>query len=81
MTDEVSLGLTHAFANNVAISGTVIYRNTTDLLEHAHADLRRDRASRRVATRDDYEFSRTREGTLPDGRDGRPSTSSTCAKA
>ncbi|HZI63134.1 MAG TPA: TonB-dependent receptor, partial [Thermoanaerobaculia bacterium] len=67
MTDEVSLGLTHAFPNNVGVSATLIYRNTTDLLEQRTLVFD-ESGTRRVATREDYEISRTREGILPDGR-------------
>jgi len=67
MTDEATLGVQHAFGNNVSVSLTYQYRKTTDLL-----DLRRlvqdDDGTVRVATRDDYTPRAPESFVLPNGQ-------------
>jgi hypothetical protein len=66
MTDELTLGVQHAFPSNFGLSATVTYRQSKDLLEFR--DLVVDESAvERQATRDDYELKGQDEVTLPDG--------------
>jgi hypothetical protein len=68
MTDEATLGLQHAFGNNVAVSATLQYRQTTDLLE-TRALIFDAAGNERLATRADYQLDADPVvRILPDGR-------------
>jgi hypothetical protein len=66
MTDEVTLSLQHAFPGNFGVSATLIYRDTTDLLDQR--TLIDDGTTIRPATRDDYVQDGTEDSVLPDGK-------------
>lgn len=67
MTDEATFSAQHAFANNFGVTATLIWRETTDMLEK-RAFLTDENGNERLATRDDYIQDRTNTAVLPDGR-------------
>ncbi len=70
MTDEVTLGLEHAFATDFAGGVSLIWRQTTDVIEQFTLVTDPVTGAVRRWTRNDFEFQETVTGTLPDGSIG-----------
>jgi hypothetical protein len=66
LTDEVSLGLEHAFTPNLALNVLFTYRNIHNIPE-THLLVRDAAGNVREATRDDYAPDGTIDGLLPNG--------------
>ena len=67
ITDELILGVEHAFRPELVMGLNLTWRNISDVMEDRDF-LRQPDGTVRLATRDDYFLERTLEGTLPDGR-------------
>jgi Carboxypeptidase regulatory-like domain len=67
MTNEITLGLEHMFAPELAAGLNLTWRNTSDVIDFR--DLALDEATGQVRqlTRADYEFFRNVTGIMPDG--------------
>lgn len=67
-TDEVVLGLEHAFRPELVTGLNLTWRNVTDIREDRDLVREAETGEERVVTRDDYFLEQTVGGEMPDGR-------------
>ncbi len=70
ITDEITVGVEHAFGSDFAGGLRVIWRNTSDVVEARTLVTDPVTGQVRPWTRNDFEFQELATGTLPDGSTG-----------